>query len=67
MQYKSPFSFKALIEIEADFQIVAEFGCVDNSLEGIRDLQPDLVLTAGRIRTQSRALAMRTRRQVAGS
>jgi DNA-binding NarL/FixJ family response regulator len=36
---------KVLIEIEADFQIVAEFGCVDNSLEGIRDLQPDLVLT----------------------
>src|ERR1700730_15170505 len=36
---------KALIEIEADFHIVAEFGSVEDSLEGIRDLQPDLVLT----------------------
>jgi DNA-binding NarL/FixJ family response regulator len=36
---------KALIEIEADFHVVAEFSCVEDSLEGIRDLQPDLVLT----------------------
>jgi DNA-binding NarL/FixJ family response regulator len=36
---------KALVEIEADLHIVAEFGCVEDSLEGIRELQPDLVLT----------------------
>jgi DNA-binding NarL/FixJ family response regulator len=35
---------KALIEIEADFHIIAEFGCIEDSLEGIRELQPDLVL-----------------------
>jgi DNA-binding NarL/FixJ family response regulator len=36
---------KALIEIEPDFDIVAEFGSVEDSLEGIARLQPDLVLT----------------------
>src|SRR5882757_3181605 len=36
---------KALIEIESDFHIVGEFGSVEDCLEGIRDLQPDLVLT----------------------
>jgi DNA-binding NarL/FixJ family response regulator len=36
---------KALIEIETGFHIIAEFGCVEDSLESIRDLQPDLVLT----------------------
>jgi two-component system response regulator NreC len=36
---------KALIEIESDFHIVGEFGSVEDSLDGIRELQPDLVLT----------------------
>jgi DNA-binding NarL/FixJ family response regulator len=36
---------KALIEIEPDFEVVAEFGSVEDSLEGISRLQPDLVLT----------------------
>jgi len=36
---------KALIEIESDFHIVGEFGSVEDCLEGIRGLQPDLVLT----------------------
>lgn len=36
---------KALIEIEQDFDVVADFGGVDAALEGIRDLQPDIVLT----------------------
>jgi DNA-binding NarL/FixJ family response regulator len=36
---------KALIEIEPDFDIVGEFGSVEESLEGIRRLQPDLLLT----------------------
>src|SRR3979411_3178238 len=36
---------KALIEIESDFDIVGEFGSVEESLEGIRRLQPDLLLT----------------------
>jgi DNA-binding NarL/FixJ family response regulator len=36
---------KALIEIEPDFDVVGEFGSVEDSLEGIGRLQPDLVLT----------------------
>src|SRR5258706_1662731 len=36
---------KALIEIEADFNIVGDFCRVEDSLNGIRDLQPDLVVT----------------------
>ena len=36
---------KALIELEAEFQVVGEFPSVDESLDGIRDLQPDLVIT----------------------
>src|ERR1700726_1731840 len=36
---------KALIEIEPDFDIVGEFGSVEDSLAGIAELQPDLVLT----------------------
>ena len=36
---------KALIEIEPDFDLVGEFGSVEDSLEGIGRLQPDLVLT----------------------
>ncbi|MDP8984405.1 MAG: response regulator transcription factor [Pseudomonadota bacterium] len=36
---------KALIEIESDFDIVGEFGSVEDSLEGIARLQPDLVVT----------------------
>jgi DNA-binding NarL/FixJ family response regulator len=35
---------KALIEIEADFEIVGEFGSVNESLDGILELQPDLVV-----------------------
>jgi DNA-binding NarL/FixJ family response regulator len=36
---------KALIEIEPDFQIAGDFGAVAEALDGIRQLQPDLVLT----------------------
>jgi DNA-binding NarL/FixJ family response regulator len=36
---------KALIEIEADFNIVGDFSRVEDSLNGIRDLQPDIVVT----------------------
>jgi DNA-binding NarL/FixJ family response regulator len=36
---------KALIEIESDFDIVGDFCRVEDSLNGIRDLQPDLVVT----------------------
>jgi two-component system response regulator NreC len=36
---------RALIEIESDFNVVGEFCSVDESLDGIRDLQPDLVVT----------------------
>ena len=36
---------KALIEIEADFEVVGEFGSVEQSLDGILELQPDLVVT----------------------
>jgi DNA-binding NarL/FixJ family response regulator len=36
---------KALIEIESDVEIVGDFCSVEESLNGIRDLQPDLVLT----------------------
>ncbi|HMA00209.1 MAG TPA: response regulator transcription factor [Steroidobacteraceae bacterium] len=36
---------KVLIKMEPDFDIVGEFGGVDECLAGIVDLQPDLVLT----------------------
>jgi DNA-binding NarL/FixJ family response regulator len=36
---------KALIEIESDFDIVGEFGSVEDCLAGLGDLQPDLLLT----------------------
>jgi two-component system response regulator NreC len=36
---------KALIEIESDFDIVGEFGSVEECLEGLVGLQPDLLLT----------------------
>jgi DNA-binding NarL/FixJ family response regulator len=36
---------KALVELEADFEIVGEFASMEESLEGIRALQPDLVVT----------------------
>jgi DNA-binding NarL/FixJ family response regulator len=36
---------KALIEIEPDFEIVGDFGDVEESLVGIGHLQPDLILT----------------------
>jgi DNA-binding NarL/FixJ family response regulator len=36
---------KALIEIEPDFEIAGEFGGIEESLAGIGQLQPDLVLT----------------------
>src|SRR5258708_3042001 len=36
---------KALIEIESDFDIVGEFGSVEDCLAGIADLRPDLLLT----------------------
>src|SRR5580704_1142185 len=35
----------ALIEIESDFEIVGEFCSTEEALDGIADLQPDLVLT----------------------
>jgi DNA-binding NarL/FixJ family response regulator len=36
---------KALIEIESDLEIVGDFGSVQESLAGIKQLSPDLVLT----------------------
>ena len=36
---------KALIEIEPDFEVVGDFGSVEEGLAGIQQLQPDLVLT----------------------
>jgi DNA-binding NarL/FixJ family response regulator len=36
---------KALIEIEPDFEIVGEFGAVEQALAAIGHLQPDLVVT----------------------
>jgi DNA-binding NarL/FixJ family response regulator len=36
---------KSLIEIESDFEIVGDFCSMEESLDGIRDLQPDVVLT----------------------
>src|SRR5580700_11356163 len=35
----------ALIEIESDFEIVGEFCSTEEALDGIADLQPDLILT----------------------
>jgi DNA-binding NarL/FixJ family response regulator len=36
---------RALIELEADFDVVGDFGSMECSLDGIRELQPDLVVT----------------------
>jgi DNA-binding NarL/FixJ family response regulator len=36
---------RALIEIEADFEVVGDFGSVEESLGGILALKPDLILT----------------------
>ncbi|HEY4968374.1 MAG TPA: response regulator transcription factor [Steroidobacteraceae bacterium] len=36
---------KALIELEADFEIVGEFASAELSLAGISELQPDIVMT----------------------
>jgi DNA-binding NarL/FixJ family response regulator len=36
---------RALIEIETEFEVVGEFGSVEAAVDGIRGLQPDLVLT----------------------
>jgi DNA-binding NarL/FixJ family response regulator len=36
---------KALLEIEPDFDIVGDFGSVEDSLDGLVRLQPDLVVT----------------------
>jgi DNA-binding NarL/FixJ family response regulator len=36
---------RALIEIESDFEVVGEFCSVEQSLEGIGGLQPDIVVT----------------------
>jgi two-component system response regulator NreC len=36
---------KALLEGESDFDVVGEFRCAEDSLNGISDLQPDLILT----------------------
>lgn len=36
---------KALIELDSDFHVVGEYCSVEESLDGIRDLQPDLVIT----------------------
>ena len=36
---------KALIELEPDFEVIAEFDGVESGLIGIRGLQPDVVLT----------------------
>jgi two-component system response regulator NreC len=36
---------KSLIQIESDFDIVGDFCCMEDSLDGIRELRPDIVLT----------------------
>ncbi|MEP6883306.1 MAG: response regulator transcription factor [Gammaproteobacteria bacterium] len=36
---------KALIEIDPEFRVVGEYSSVEASLDGIRDLQPDVVIT----------------------
>ncbi len=36
---------KALIEIEPDLEVVGDFGCVEDTLEKLRELQPSVVLT----------------------
>jgi DNA-binding NarL/FixJ family response regulator len=35
---------KSLLELESDFVVVGAFDCVESSLEGIRQLQPDVVV-----------------------
>lgn len=36
---------KALLEIESDFDVIGEFCCAEDCLDGIDDSQPDLILT----------------------
>jgi DNA-binding NarL/FixJ family response regulator len=36
---------RALLEVDPEFDVVGEFKNVDEGLDGIRDLQPDIVLT----------------------
>jgi DNA-binding NarL/FixJ family response regulator len=36
---------KALLELESDVEIVGEFGCGESGVDGIRGLQPDVVVT----------------------
>jgi two-component system, NarL family, response regulator NreC len=36
---------KALLELESDMQIIGEFGCLESSVDGVRGLQPDVVVT----------------------
>jgi DNA-binding NarL/FixJ family response regulator len=36
---------KALLELESDMQIVGEFSCLESSVGGVRELQPDVVVT----------------------
>jgi DNA-binding NarL/FixJ family response regulator len=36
---------KRLIEMQSDFSIVGDFGCVEECLSGIRDSPPDVVMT----------------------
>lgn len=63
---------KALIEMESDFEIVGEFSCVEDGVNGIRDLQPDVLLTdlalpglSGiELLSQVRRLSPRTRKLV---
>jgi DNA-binding NarL/FixJ family response regulator len=44
---------RALIEIEADFDVVGEFGSLEEGVAGIRHLQPDLVVTDLALRGRS--------------
>lgn len=61
---------KALIEMESDFEVVSEYSCMEDSLNGIRNLQPDLVVTdvalSGRsgieLLTEIQRLSPRTRK-----
>jgi DNA-binding NarL/FixJ family response regulator len=44
---------KALLELQSDVVSVGEFGCVQSSVEGIRRLQPDVVVTDLALRGES--------------